>query len=96
MLWFFERDQHSVRLETRYDYDTAEYVAVATYPDGREETVCDSQTLSRFGNGSRHGSGHSRVNTGSGADRHSSFPRAGHTDGRSNKDITAVTRSWSG
>ena len=35
MLWFFERDQHRVRLETRYDNATAEYVAVATYPDGR-------------------------------------------------------------
>ena len=38
MLWFFERDQHRVRLETRYDNATAEYVAVATYPDGRQET----------------------------------------------------------
>jgi hypothetical protein len=43
MLWFFERDQRSVRLETRYDNDTAEYVAIATYPDGRKETE-------RFGN----------------------------------------------
>jgi hypothetical protein len=38
MLWFFERDQDRVRLETRYDNDTAEYVAIATYPDGRQET----------------------------------------------------------
>jgi hypothetical protein len=38
MLWFFEREEQSVRLETRYDNDTAEYVAVTTYPDGREET----------------------------------------------------------
>ena len=38
MLWFFEREHDSVRLETRYDNDAAEYVAVVTYPDGREET----------------------------------------------------------
>jgi hypothetical protein len=38
MLWFFERDQHAVRLETRYDNDTAEYVAIVTYPDNRQET----------------------------------------------------------
>jgi hypothetical protein len=38
MLWFFERGTQAVRLETRYDNDTAEYVAVATYPDGREES----------------------------------------------------------
>jgi hypothetical protein len=42
MLWFFERDQDAVRLETRYDNDTAEYVAIATYPDGRQE-------IERFG-----------------------------------------------
>jgi hypothetical protein len=38
MLWFFERGPQAVRLETRYDNDAAEYVAVATYPDGREAT----------------------------------------------------------
>jgi hypothetical protein len=39
MLWLFERDRESVQLETRYDNDTAEYVADVTYPDGRSETV---------------------------------------------------------
>ena len=38
MIWLFERDQQSVSLETRYDNDTTEYVAIATYPDGRQET----------------------------------------------------------
>jgi hypothetical protein len=37
MLWFFERGQQSVHLETRYDNETEEYVAIATYPDGRQE-----------------------------------------------------------
>ena len=38
MVWFFERGVQSVCLETRYDNDTAEYVAIATYPDGRQES----------------------------------------------------------
>jgi hypothetical protein len=36
MVWLFERDDESLRLETRYDNDTAEFVAVVHYPDGRE------------------------------------------------------------
>jgi hypothetical protein len=36
MLWFFERDRESLKLETRYDNDTSEYVAIVRYPDGRE------------------------------------------------------------
>lgn len=50
MLWFFEREQESVRLETRYDNDTVEYVAVVTYPDGREETerFTDSDLYQRW------------------------------------------------
>ena len=38
MLWFFDREQESLRLETRYDNDRAEFVATVTYPDGSERT----------------------------------------------------------
>lgn len=38
MLWFFERDDESLRLETRYDNDTSEFVVIVRHPDGREET----------------------------------------------------------
>jgi hypothetical protein len=38
MLWFFEREEQSLRLETRYDNDTSEFVAVVRYQDGREHT----------------------------------------------------------
>jgi hypothetical protein len=36
MLWFFDREDESLRLETRYDNDRSEFVAVVRYPDGRE------------------------------------------------------------
>jgi len=38
MIWFFERDQESLELETRYDNDRSEFVAVVRYPDGHEKT----------------------------------------------------------
>ncbi|SRR5216684_1419883 len=38
MLWFYERDHVSLRVETRYDNDTAEYVGILHHPDGRQET----------------------------------------------------------
>jgi hypothetical protein len=38
MLWFYERDHVSLRLETRYDNDAAEYVAILHHPGGRQET----------------------------------------------------------
>jgi len=38
MLWFFERDDQSLRLETRYDNDTSEFVVIVRWPDGREQT----------------------------------------------------------
>ena len=38
MIWFYTRDQESLRLETRYDNDTLEYVGVVSHPDGRQET----------------------------------------------------------
>jgi len=38
MVWFYKRDRVSLSLETRYDNETSEYVAVVTHPDGRRET----------------------------------------------------------
>ena len=38
MIWLYERDNESIRLETRYDNDTREYVVVVHYPDGRQLT----------------------------------------------------------
>jgi hypothetical protein len=38
MLWFFERKDERLRLETRYDNDRHEFVAVIRWPDGREQT----------------------------------------------------------
>lgn len=45
MLWFFERDDESLRLETRYDNDTSEFVVIVRHPDGREhaERCTDSE-----------------------------------------------------
>ena len=37
MLWFYERDQHSLTLETRYDADAAQSVVSVRWPDGREQ-----------------------------------------------------------
>jgi hypothetical protein len=36
MLWFFDREDESLRLETRYDNDRAEFVVIVYYPDGQE------------------------------------------------------------
>ena len=38
MFWFYKRDRVSLSLETRYDNETAQYVAVVVHPDGRRET----------------------------------------------------------
>ena len=38
MVWFYKRDRASLSLETRYDNETSEYVAVVFHPDGRRET----------------------------------------------------------
>jgi hypothetical protein len=38
MVWFYKRDRLSMSLETRFDNDTSEYVAVVFHPDGRRET----------------------------------------------------------
>ena len=38
MVWFYKRDRASLSLETRYDNETFEYVAVVCHPDGRRDT----------------------------------------------------------
>jgi hypothetical protein len=38
MVWFYTRGRDSLRLETRYDNGTLEYVAILTHPDRRRET----------------------------------------------------------
>lgn len=38
MLWCFERENETLRLETRYDNETSEFVVIVRYPDGREQT----------------------------------------------------------
>jgi hypothetical protein len=38
MVWFYKRGRVSVSLETRYDNETAEYVAVVVRPDGGQRT----------------------------------------------------------
>ena len=38
MLWFFDRADESLTLETRYESGTSEFVFIARFPDGRERT----------------------------------------------------------
>ena len=38
MVWFFDREQESLRVETRYDNDASEFVVVVRYPDGSDRT----------------------------------------------------------
>jgi hypothetical protein len=38
MLWFFDRQDESLRLEVRYDNETFEFVIIVTAPDGNERT----------------------------------------------------------
>jgi hypothetical protein len=49
MLWFFERDDETLRLETRFDNDTSEFVVIVRYPDGHQHTERFSD-LAEFGN----------------------------------------------
>lgn len=37
MLFFYKRDETSLRVETRYDNDTAEFTTILHYPDGAQE-----------------------------------------------------------
>lgn len=38
MLWFFDRADESLTIETRYESRTSEFVFIARFPDGRERT----------------------------------------------------------
>jgi len=38
MIWFFSRDDNDLRIETRYDNESADYVLVVHWPDGRSQT----------------------------------------------------------
>jgi len=38
MLWFYTRDRDSLRLETRYDNQTLEYVGILKFPNGQQDT----------------------------------------------------------
>ncbi len=38
MVWFYTRDRALLAVETRYDNDAAEYVAIIVYPDGHRQT----------------------------------------------------------
>ncbi len=38
MVWFYQRDRLSLRLEARYDNEANEYVAILHYADGPKET----------------------------------------------------------
>ena len=37
MLWMFERNDESLRLETRYDNTTLEFVLIMRLPDGKQQ-----------------------------------------------------------
>jgi hypothetical protein len=37
MIWFYKRGERSLSLETRYDNDTCEYVAIVVHPDGHRQ-----------------------------------------------------------
>ena len=37
MIWLYERGGDALRVETRFDNDTAEYVAVVAWADGKSE-----------------------------------------------------------
>ena len=44
MIWIFKREHESLRLETRYDKETKEYVLIIHSPD-------DGQLIERFNDG---------------------------------------------
>ena len=37
MLFFYKRDDKSLRVETRFDNDTSEFTTILHYPDGAQE-----------------------------------------------------------
>jgi hypothetical protein len=38
MLWFFDRADESLSVETRYDRGTSEFVLIVLFPDGHTQT----------------------------------------------------------
>jgi hypothetical protein len=48
MLWFFDRDDEALQLETRFDNETSEFVATVNYPDGSQR-VERFQSIEDFG-----------------------------------------------
>ncbi len=38
MIWLFEREDEVLRIETRYDNETSEFVAIVHYPDAQQMT----------------------------------------------------------
>ena len=38
MIWIFERGDESLRLETRYDNESAGYILIVHHPDGGQQT----------------------------------------------------------
>ena len=50
MLWFFDREDKSLNLETRYDTDTSEFVVIIRYPgrDERIERFADRETFAKW------------------------------------------------
>ena len=69
MIWLFEREDEVLRIETRYDNDTSEFVAIVHYPDAQQMTkrFTDGDAYGRWleqfeqslaeGDWSRHASG---------------------------------------
>ena len=37
MLWIYERSNETLRIETRFDNDTTEYLLIIHWPDGTEQ-----------------------------------------------------------
>jgi hypothetical protein len=63
MVWFYKRDRAALSIETRYDNDTNEYVAVVVRPDGRNRPS-DFVRERHFENGSWRWSNNSNTSSG--------------------------------
>ena len=48
MIWLFEREDEVLRIETRYDNETSEFIAIVHYPDAQGMTK-------RFSDGDAYG-----------------------------------------
>jgi len=45
MLWFYERNDDCLRVETKYDREASEYVVMVRYADGREQIQRFAETV---------------------------------------------------